>query len=191
MITHQTAVSQICRTIAHSTRLQLLWNVFEDDERCVRDLALQAGISEPNASNQLQALKAKELIIPKRGKRKVFYEPNCQPKNLCAKTLFPALRKYQENGISFETVIREATAFTHERRIQIVRCLAVSDEPFDSLLSKTGMSTPALNRHLKKLIDRNVIQKEGKVYKLCQPASVMARCLLELAAHYPRNRSYL
>ena len=183
MSTHQTAVCQVCRTLAHSTRLQLLWDVLNEQELCVRELALQAGISDPNASNQLQALAAKELIVPKRGKLKVFYKPNNRPKALCAKNLLPALKNCQNHDVSFETVIREATAYTHERRIQIVRCLAASDESFDSLLKKTGMKIPSLNRHLKKLIDRNVIQKEGKVYQLRQPDSMLAQCLLELATH--------
>jgi len=181
MNTHQTAVTQICRTIAQSTRLQLLWHVFTDKELCVRDLALQAGISEPNASNQLQALADKELIIPKRGKLKVIYKPVPQPETLCAKILLPALKECQNKKVSFRTVIHEATAFTHERRIQIVRCLAVSDEPVDSLIKKTGMTTSSLSRHLKKLLDRDFIQKQGKVYQLQQPDSVLAQCLLELA----------
>lgn len=183
MSTHQTTVSQMCRTLAHSTRLQLLWNVFEDTELCVRDLSLRTGISEANASIQLRALAAKELITPKRGKLKVFYKPIGRPETLCAKTLLPALRNCHDNKMSFEAIIHEATAFTHERRIQIARCLAVSDETFTSLLNKTGMTIPALNRHLKKLSDRNVIEKQGKVYQLLQPDSMLARCLLKLAVH--------
>jgi len=157
--------------------------VFEDEKLCVRDLARQTGISEPNASNQLRALAAKELITSQRGKLKVFYAPVDRPETLCAKTLLPALRKCQENGVSFETVIHEATAFTHDRRIQIVRCLAASDESFTSLLKKTGMTISPLNRHLKKLSNRNVIQKQGKAYLLLQPNSMLARYLLELAVH--------
>jgi len=183
MSTHQTAICQICRTLAHPTRLQLLWDVFKEEERCVRDLALQSEISEPNASNQLKALASQELIIPKRGKLKVFYKPAGRPKTLCAKILLPALRQCQENGVSFETVIHMATAFTHERRIQIVRCLKAADETFDSLLNKTGMTTPSLNRHLKKLLDRNVIQKKRKVYQIRNPDFILSQSLLDLASH--------
>ena len=183
MSTHQIAVSQMCRTLAHSTRLQLLWSVFEEEELCVRDLAIYTGISEPNASNQLRALAAKELIIRKRGKLKVFYKPIGRPETLCAKTLLSALRRCHDDEVSFETIIHEVTAFTHDRRIQIVRCLAVSDESFDSLLNKTGMNTSPLNRHLKKLLKRGVIQKQGKVFQLRQPDSMLARCLLKLAVH--------
>jgi len=181
MNTHQTAVTQICRTIAQSTRLQLLWSVFEDEELCVQDLALQAGISAPNASNQLQALADKELITPKRGKLKVIYKPVLRPETFCAKILLPALKECQNKKVSFQTVIRKATAFTNERRIQIVRCLAVSDESFNSLIKKTGMTTSSLSRHLKKLLNRNFIQKKGKVYQLRQPNSILAHGLLKLA----------
>ena len=191
MNTHQIIVSQMCRVLAHSTRLQLLWAVFEDEKLCVRDLARQTGISESNASNQLRALAAKELITSQRGKLKVFYAPVDRPETLCAKTLLPELRKCQKNGVSFKTVIREATAFTHDRRIQIVRCLAASDEPFTSLLEKTGMTTSPLNRHLKKLSNRNFIQKQGKVYHLRQPDSMLARRLLKLAIHQPEKAPYL
>lgn len=185
MSTHQIAVSQICRTIAHPTRLQLLWDVFEEEELCVRDLALRTETSSPNASNQLQALAAKELITPKRGKLKVVYTPTVQPQTLCAKTLLPALWNCWNNKIEFKTIIHEATSFTHERRIQIVRCLAVSNETFDSLLKKTGMTTPALNRHLKKLSDRNIIQKQSKTYQLRRPNSLLTKCLLELTIQQP------
>ncbi len=181
MSTHQTAITRICRTLAHSTRLQLLWAIFEDGDLCVRDLALQTGISAPNASNQLQALSEKELIIPTRDKLKIFYQPVKRPETLCAKALLPALKDCQDNDVSFKKIIHEATAFTHERRIQVVRCLAASDETFGSLIKKTGMTTPSLNRHLKKLFDRKVVQKQGKVYQLQQPGSMLARCLLKLA----------
>lgn len=181
MKTYQKEVSQVCRTIAHKTRLQLLWNVFEDRQFCVRDLALRTGISEPNASNQLAALAAKELIEPKRGKLTVVYRPVSQPKNICARLLLPTLQICVENKVAFDLIIHAATAFTHERRIQIVRCLAAADEPFDSLLKKTGMTTPALNRHLKKLLDRDVIQKSDKIYQIRQPGTGLSRCLLEIA----------
>jgi predicted transcriptional regulator len=59
--------------------------------------------------------------------------------------------------------------------------LSASDESFDSLLKKTGMTAPALNRHLKKLHDRRIIQKTGKIYQIRQPNSGLSRCLLEIA----------
>ncbi|MBC8207448.1 MAG: winged helix-turn-helix transcriptional regulator [Kiritimatiellales bacterium] len=136
MRTPQTAASQMCRTLAHSTRLQLLWNVFEDEELCVREVAIYTGISEPNASNQLRELAAKELIIRKRGKLKVFYKPTGRPEPLFVKTLIPVLKRCHDDEVSFETIIHDATAFTHDRRIQIARCLAASDEAVDSLLKK-------------------------------------------------------
>jgi DNA-binding transcriptional ArsR family regulator len=181
MKTHQKYVSQICRTIAHTTRLKLLWDIFEDRKLCVRDLANRTGISEPNASNQLKALAAKELIEAKRGKLMVFYRPSSQPENPYAQRLLPTLHSCKENKVPFEAIIHAATAFTHERRIQIVSCLAAADESFDSLLKKTGMTTPALNRHLKKLIDRDIIHKSGRIYKIRQPGSSLARCLLGIA----------
>ncbi len=181
MSTHQTAVSRICRTIANTTRLQLLWGIFDEEELCVRELALRAGISASNASNQLQELAAKEFIIPKRGKQKVFYKPCPLPDTTCARALLPALRICHDHSIAFQTILTQATAFTHERRIQIVRCLTVSEETFDSLLNKTGMTPPALNRHLRKLIRRRVIVKQDRIYQMQRPKSDLARCLLTLA----------
>jgi DNA-binding transcriptional ArsR family regulator len=121
----------------------------------------------------------------------VVYHPASQPKNLCARLLLPTLQSCKENTVSFDVIIHAATAFTHERRIQVVRCLAAADQPFDSLLEKTGMTMPALNRHLKKLLDRNIIKKSGRIYQMRQPGSGLSRCLLEIATQQPKLISYL
>jgi len=181
MSTYQTEFSLICRTIANTTRLQLLWEVFNGEELSVQDLAIQAGTSKQNASNQLRALAAKEFIRPYRGKREVFYKP-ARPSAECVRQLLPILRKCHAQSLPSQAIIHQATAFTHERRIQIVRCLTASDETFESLLKRTGMTAPSQSRHLRKLLRRNVIHKQNKAYQLSHPDSKLAQCLLKLAA---------
>jgi len=180
MSTYQTEFSLTCRVIANATRLKLLWEIFQGEKLSVQNLAIQTGTSEQNASNQLRTLAAKELIYPCREKREVFYKP-AKPSTELARVLLPVLIKCHAQNLSFQTIIHQATAFTHERRIQIVRCLAVSDECFDSLLKKTGMTIPAQNRHLRKLLQRNIIRNKNMTYQLCEPSSKLSQCLLGLA----------
>ena len=180
MNTYQTELSLLCRVIANKTRLQLLWKVFQEEELSVQDLAIQTGTSEQNASNQLRILAAKELIHPYRRNREVFYKP-ARPSTERVRILLPVLKTCHAQEISFQVIVHQATAFTHERRIQIARCLVASDETFESLLKKTGMTTPSQNRHLRKLLRRNVIRKQSKAYQLCEPDSKLSQCLLKLA----------
>lgn len=183
MSTHQTNLAQICRTIANTTRLQLLWGVLENKNRCVWDLAIRAKISDSNASNQLRSLARSGLIMPTRGKLEVIYKPESHPDTMCAKALLPVLKDCYNRGVSFDKIIHQATSFTHERRIQVARCLGASDERFDSLLDKTGMTTPSLNRHSRKLLQRNIIRKDQDVFHLKKQTEPLPRCLLKLAVY--------
>ena len=191
MSTHQTIFCHFCRVIASQTRLQLLWEIFRDQEQCVQDLAIRTGISESNVSNQLQILAEKGLIAPKREKQKAFYRPATQNSSEYAKNILPALKKCHAQEVPHRQIIQHATAFTHERRIQIVRCLVRSEETFESLLKKTGMTVPALNRHLRKLLQRNVIQKNLRAYQLVNPRDRLARHLLKLATKPAGDVSHL
>jgi len=170
-----------CRAIAHETRLQLLWEIFKGNDLCVVDLALQVGTSRQNASIQLRALAARGLIHPVRGKLNIVYHPEANSELEHVEKLLHALRHSFETGISFETVIHQATAFTHLRRILIVRSLATSGKAFGELSKETGIAPPALTRHLKKLEARYLIKKTSKLYRLARPKNPLGKTLLKIA----------
>jgi len=81
----------------------------------------------------------------------------------------------------FETVVQQATAFTHLRRILIVRALSTSTKTFGELVVETGIALPALARHLKKLQARSFIKKTNQLYHLARPRNPLGQTLLEIA----------
>lgn len=168
-----------CRVIACETRLRLLWLVFEHGGLCVCELAQAAGISDQNASNQLRAINARGLITPRRNRLRVIYypEPNLEVEH--ADALLAGLRHCCETGMPFKTVIRQATAFTHARRIQIVRILATEPCTFGVILERTGMPTASLAHHLSKLETRGFIKRFCGVYRLRTPGNPFGRVLMK------------
>ncbi len=170
-----------CRAIAHETRLRLLWEIFKGNELCVTDLGRVVGISEPTASIQLRTLSSRGLICPVRGKLNVIYHPEANNELEHVEKLLDALRHSFANGVSFESVIHQATAFTHLRRILIVRALSASPKTFGKLMEETGIAPPALARHLNKLEARLFIKKQGKLYCLTRPKNPLGKILLEIA----------
>lgn len=169
-----------CRVIACETRLRLLWLLFRGEPLCVADLAKMEGLSEPNASNQLRALSARGLIIPLRKKLKVFYRPEPNTEVEYAEPLLDALRACCDSGTTFKTIIRQATAFTHERRVAIVCALRGSPASFGELQEKTGISPAALSHHLMKLQARDFVKRINGKYRLHTPGNPFGRVLLRI-----------
>ncbi|MCK5675744.1 MAG: winged helix-turn-helix transcriptional regulator [Verrucomicrobia bacterium] len=172
-----------CRIIANETRLQLLWHLFTDGELCVTQLSRKVNVGQPTASNQLRALSARGLITPRREKKNVIYRAEANNGVDFAPEQLEALRKCHEQSMSLKTVIRQATAFTHERRIEIVRALNSKILPFYELRGITGMSPAALSRHLEKLEARRFIKKTDGLYRIVCPGNPLGRTLIEIARY--------
>ena len=170
-----------CRAIACETRLALLWTLFEEKEMCVALLAKRVGMGEAQASIQLRSLNARGLIVSRREKMRVIYRPEANAAVDFAPELLEGLLKCHERNMALETVIRQATAFTHQRRIEIVRALTVGNLDWDGLLRTTGMSTTALARHINKLKARGFITKTDSQYMLTRPANRFGCLLLRIA----------
>lgn len=170
-----------CRVIACETRLELLWTIFRNGSQGVSELAQMTGISQPTATIQLRALNARGLIMPHREKMKVFYRAQANNAIAFAPDLLAALRECCERDVPFKTIIRQATAFTHERRIELIRALGHSELTFDELLEKTGMSESALSRHIGKLKARGLVRRNRGRYCLKNPLDNLSCVLLEAA----------
>ena len=167
-----------CRVLASETRLKLLWLLFEEGELCVGQLVERAGVSRPNSSNQLRALSARGLISFRREKMNVIYRAEANSRIDFAPGLLVALRTCHERSVSFKPVVRQATAFTHERRIEIIRTLNGKKLPFGVLQDATGISPSALSRHLEKLEARGFIKRTKNLYRLGRPSNPLGRELL-------------
>lgn len=177
MYDYQTELTKVCRIIANKTRLNILWLLFDSD-LYVEELAVQSEISPQHASKLLSSMAAKKLITPERRNRHVFYRPHHHgPK----KQLLAALKAEKHHKTPHDVIIHHATAFTHDRRIQLARTLAASPRTFDELLTQTGMTGSAQTRHLRKLLHRHVLSKTNGVYRLQNPSSPLAKHLLSIA----------
>jgi DNA-binding transcriptional ArsR family regulator len=171
-----------CRIIACESRLELLWALFENEEMAVSQLSSVAHVSVPNASNQLRALNEFGLVAYRREKMNVIYRAEANDLVAFAPGLLEGLRACYERGDSLDSVMKRVTAFTHQRRVEVVRVLNGMPMKLVDLQEKTGMSSPALSRHLNKLVRRDVVREKGRIYSLVRrPTRPLDKALLTLA----------
>ncbi len=174
-----------CRAIANTTRLRLLWKIFQAEGLCVGELALAIGASRENATIQLRALNARGLITSTRSGKKVIYRAEANPGVDGAEELLEALRESFNAKIPLSVVFQEATAFTHSRRIFLMKTVSLSSGSFDELLETSGMSPIALHWNLPKLVARGFIQACGDFYTAGDPKNPLGKCLMRLVCTPP------
>jgi len=170
-----------CRVVACETRLQFLWALFEHGELSVNEARFLVGVSQPCASTQLKTLNHYGLILYRREDMRVIYRAEENSAICFAPAVLDALRICFEQSLSLEAVMREVTAFTHERRIEIVRALNGNPLSYNELLEATGMSSTALSRHLDKLERRGFVKRVEGVYCMIASDRALGRTLLRLA----------
>ena len=173
-------VWRICRVLSQQGRLKLLWLLFENGEQCVSQLVLRSEMTRPNTSIQLKTLYLSGLIRFRREGMNVIYRAEADPRVMCTVPLLEALRNCFDRGVSFESIIRQVTAFTHERRVEIVRVLQDGSLSFIQLADRCGMTSSALSRHLLKLEVRKVVQLDGERYGLTPSKKLLGKVLLEV-----------
>ena len=171
----------LCRLLANRPRLNLLWLLFGNGELCVSDAQTLSGMSRPNATNQLKAMYAQGLISFRREKMNVIYRAEPVFPNSMAARLLTALGACYVKSVPFSKVIRDATAFSHGRRIELVRAVGTRGGSYDLLQEKTGMSRAALFRHLDKLERRGFVCCDSGTCRLCRPEGGFAKVLMDLA----------
>jgi len=170
-----------CRVIANESRLRLLWMIFDLGDLSVSQLGRNVGISDQNASIQLRLINSRGLISPRRVGMEVIYEAEPNTEVAAAPEILEALRECRAKKVPMDVVIRAATAFTHPRRIQIVRELAASALKPAQLQDRTGIKERALYRHLSKLEARGFIRRIRHTYSVCSPKNEFSKILLQLA----------
>jgi DNA-binding transcriptional ArsR family regulator len=171
-----------CRVLANRVRLRLLGELLRQGELPVSAAAEAAGVSVVLASQALRALGARGLLAARREGRWVFYRPAADPSVGGAAELLQALTQaFARRGRAGEGIFRQATAFTHPRRVQIARALAAGDLAPAALARRTGISRFALRRHLAKLARRRVVARTAGAWRLARPRGPVATVLLRLA----------
>ncbi|VGO15522.1 hypothetical protein PDESU_04106 [Pontiella desulfatans] len=120
----------------------------------VQAIGEQLGCSEDVASKQLQLLADGDFLSQERKGRFLFYS-GMESDRLGCLVLEESLR----DGADLGSIMKSLTAFTHERRILIVRELAKGARVFEELCGATGISLDAMKRHLRKLEGRGFVER--------------------------------
>lgn len=170
-----------CRVLANQHRLRILAFVAREPGQTVSEVANELRIALPTASLYLRALEARGFLQSKRVGRHVKYRFATGTDESTAR-LLAALRTAL-SGLDEERgrVFKLATAFTHPRRIEIVRVLAHGRGTVQQLQATTRVPWRALSRHLLKLHRRGLIVDQPEGYALATPHDPLAAALLELA----------
>jgi DNA-binding MarR family transcriptional regulator len=174
------ALWRICRIIANRRRLRLLWCLFDQGNRCVFELAGELGISNSQVSEHLRELASRGLIQQYRRKMRMISIPEADPQVAAAKMLMGALRTCNKKKMSIQAVFKQATAFTHSRRIEIMQAMPDKGISLKDLSQKTHIPESALNRHMNKLAARGFIRGSNKHYNLILPDDEFSRALFQI-----------
>lgn len=173
-----------CRALANVKRLRCLKVVLSEPGVTVGEVAARLAVAENHACEFLRALQARGLIEARRQSRWVRYVPSPDPLVPSARPLMSALRATLGEGSCKEAdMIRVFTAFTHPRRIVIVRELKRARTlSFEDLARATSISPQALYRHLNKLADRGLVAQTRNGWRLAPGAGRLAEALVKLSS---------
>ena len=173
-----------CRVLANSTRIHLLTSLARKQPQSVSELAEQCSLTLPVASQSLRALEARGLLKVRRIRRRVEYQIPTRAEADSLGELVVALHKTLKiEPVPYELLMKLATAFTHPSRITIHRALSSGSKNFMEIQMQIRLSTPALSRHLHKLINRGFITYDdgnGKFF-IRNHHEPVARALVALA----------
>jgi len=151
-------------------------------DQSVSEVARRLCVPPAVVTQYLRALNARGLLAARRQGKYVYYRPSADESVLGAVVLLQALQEtFATKKDPVEMIFRQATAFTHPRRLDIVRTL--QNEPLGGkhLRAATGMSQVALTRHLRKLVSRGVVMFDGRKYRCTTPRHPLTKVLLRLA----------
>ncbi len=173
-----------CRVLANFNRLACLRMIVEQSPLTVGEIAERLRIPINQASMFLRALQARGLIRAQRKSRWVYYAPFPDPLVSCARPLLDALRHtLVVEKRSAKGIIHTLTAFTHPRRLTLLFYLQTTHVvcSCETLVSATGISLPAMKRHLRKLAARRLIHcRPDRKWQLTSPPDGLSQTLLHL-----------
>jgi len=172
-----------CRVLANETRIRLLFEIIRSAPLSVSELATRIHALENGVSTHLRELHTYGLISPNRLSQSVYYSIRTTPPETYPKIVLPALLDCEKSETKPSAIIHQATAFTHQRRIEIVRLLSKKPLPSKSILDSSNIKPSALARHLSKLKTRGVITQVGFAFHLSPQRNNLGAALLEAALH--------
>ncbi len=173
-----------CRVLANPLRLKMLGCIIRKPDQTVEELALVTDMTFGTASHYLRMLQARGLVSVERVSRWVRYAPQPNEGICWAPALMRALCRYLKSADGDEA-LEDAewilTGFTHPRRLLIIKTLSTGPKTAGQLRTATGISRPAMTRHLSKLLRRDLVQYcDNGTYKLVNRRDPLARVLIEI-----------
>jgi ArsR family transcriptional regulator len=171
-----------CRVLANATRLRVLNEVVKTPDLDVTRLARRLGLSQPQATQHLRLLQSRGLLHVQRRGRHAFYRGTAEPSVVHADPLLAAARAALDREDLIADMVRAFTAFTHERRILVYRALQAGCKQRGELAVRTGISPPALKRHLRKLSSRGLIALSRSEVQPCVLPPGLLRDLAVIAS---------
>ncbi len=175
-----------CRVLANRSRLRVLQLLSRRSSLTVSEIGRVLRLPSSTASEHLRALNARGLLTVQRDGRYVRYRVGATGDLTQTKPLLKALQhtlKKERNPI--ERIFRLCTAFTHPRRLVIIRLVGADGIALNQLQRKTRISQPALARHLAKLSQRGFLVIKAGRCRRCHPPGSLGRVLSSLAAAKP------
>ena len=174
-----------CRVLANPHRLTCLKAVLDHPSRSVEEIAAATRLPPNKASMHLRALQSRGLLCALRHSRWVRYSPHPDPLVPCAAPILNAMRAALRAQPEAH-ILLTLTAFTHPRRLTLLRHLQLCELAFeDSLSTATQISLPALWRHLKKLEARSLILHTSDGWRLNEHQERLSDTFLTLIALEP------
>lgn len=180
----QPTLWRTCRVLANLARLRMIHHLVDNPGHTVSEVSEAVEMSLPQTSISLRALNARGLLQAERVSRWVHYRVAPDPTIPETGPLIEAMKRVFDQEDQPETLIfRNATAYTHPRRVLIVALLKRHGSlSFAEIRNRTGMSRDALLRHLQKLNDRGLVQRVEGLWFLVQPKGTLAKVLLRFAS---------
>ncbi|MBP7831030.1 MAG: ArsR family transcriptional regulator [Kiritimatiellae bacterium] len=163
--------------------MSILQLLIKHGELTVERVARELNLSPTTTSQYLRVLNARGLLAAKRNKRFVFYSLGADPSIAYTEALLNAvLQSLCKKKVAISGVFHVLTAFTHPRRVHIVKILCWKPMTPAQLVAAIGASPPAVLRHLDKLKSRGLVRRRRKRYLCCRPKDVLRRTLLRIIA---------
>jgi DNA-binding transcriptional ArsR family regulator len=173
-----------CRVLANEARLQILKRLMCGGELCVSDIADAEGVSSVVASQHLRLLHENGFLNQTRESKWTFYTVISNPELPLAQKIYEPLRtQLARKKNQIPRLLKSTTAFTHSRRIEIVKQLNRTSCTFDELMDVCGISSRAMTRHLEKLRSRNLIQNNSETYRLLPGETEFEKALVDICRH--------
>ena len=168
--------------IANRTRLRIFILLLEQPGQTVSTIAARLKLSLPVASQYLRAMEARSLLKVRRFGLRVAYRI-ADDQTGPAQGLVRALRQtFRRDSSPAKTIFKQATAFTHARRIECFRVLSSRAQTLEELRVATGISVRSIVRHINKLEARGFVVCRQNQYAVVNCSDAFRRELARLAA---------